>query len=72
MEPGFIAMRVKELRKEIAELARYHEGYASLRGIRGLDVMQKRLQENRIERLGEIKRELANYVKSPQSTIIAA
>lgn len=62
-EQGVIAIRVKELRQEIAKLARYHEEYASLRGINGV---QKRLQENRIERMEEIKRELGNYVKSPQ------
>ena len=61
MEQDLIAMRVKDLRQEIAELARYYEEYASLQSA---SRMQERLQKNRIERLEEIKRELANYVKS--------
>ena len=54
-------MRVKELRQEIAELTRYYEEYVSLRST---SLLQERSQENRIERLEEIKRELTNYVKS--------
>ena len=61
-------MRVKELRQEIAELARYYEEYASLKST---SLMQERLQESRIERLEEIKRELANYVKSRSAQISA-
>jgi hypothetical protein len=61
MEQSLIAMRVKELRQEIAELTRYYEEYVSLRST---SLLQERSQENRIERLEEIKRELANYVKS--------
>jgi predicted AAA+ superfamily ATPase len=63
MEQDVIAMRVKELRQEIAELTRYYEEYVSLRSTS----LQERSQENRIERLEEIKRELGNYVKSHNS-----
>ena len=51
-------MRVKELRQEIAEVARYYEEYVSLKP----SLKQERLQENRIERLEEIKRELERAV----------
>ena len=61
MKQDVIAMRVKELRQEIAELTRYYEEYVSLRST---SLLQERSQENRIERLEEIKRELTNYVKS--------
>jgi phosphopantetheine adenylyltransferase len=64
MEQDVIAMRVKDLRQETAELTRYYEEYVSLRST---SLLQERSQENRIERLEEIKRELANYVKSHNS-----
>jgi len=61
-------MRVKELRQETAELTRYYEEYVSLRST---SLLQARSQENRIERLEEIKRELANYVKSHNSDALS-
>jgi hypothetical protein len=65
MEQDVIAMRVKELRQEIAELTRYYEESVSLKP----SLIQERLQESRIERLEEIKRELAKLREIPERTI---
>jgi hypothetical protein len=64
MEQDVIAMRVKELRQEIAELTRYYEESVSLKP----SLIQERLQESRIERLEEIKREL-KLREIPERTI---
>ena len=68
MEQNVIAVRVKELRQEIAELTRYYEEYVSLKST---SLIQERLQESRIERLEEIKRELAKLCAKPPTSVSA-
>jgi ferric-dicitrate binding protein FerR (iron transport regulator) len=65
MEQDVIAMRVKELRQEIAELTRYYEESVSPKP----SLIQERLQGSRIERLEETKRELAKLREIPERTI---
>ena len=67
MEQDVIAVRVKELRQEIAEPIRYYEESVSLNP----SVIQERLQENRIERLEGIKRELAKLCAKPPTSVSA-